>query len=228
MTTESIVFYIFLIFTGAAVLATLALYARQSLLVVYILLGVLAGPSAFGLVSDDVVIKQIAHIGVIFLLFLIGINLPPQKLLLMLRKTSVIAGVSSLLFFVLGMICGLLFGFGLVESGVIGAALMFSSTIIGLKLLPTFAGGAWYMVWLVVLLKLGVFVACTPDFVDQPQVANGASDLFVEVMGEIGRHARFAVGAPSLPLGVPVEIDAVVELMPGYGDAPPTGRYRQG
>jgi len=78
------------------------------------------------------------------------------------------------------------------------------------------------------VVKLGVFVACTPEFTDQPKVANGASDLFVELMGEIGRHARFAVGAPSLPLGVPVEIDAVVELMPGYGDAPPTGRYRRG
>ena len=95
MGTESIVFYIFVIFSGAALLATLALYARQSLLVVYILLGVLAGPAVFGLVDVAVVIKQIAHSGVIFLLFLIGINLPPQKLLLMLRKTSIIAGVSS-------------------------------------------------------------------------------------------------------------------------------------
>jgi len=137
MATESIVFYIFVIFTGAALLATLALYARQSLLVVYILLGVLAGPSVLGLVDDAEVIKQIAHIGVIFLLFLIGINLPPQKLLLMLRKTSIIAGVSSLLFFLIGVGCGLAFGFILVESAIIGAAMMFSSTIIGLKLLPT-------------------------------------------------------------------------------------------
>ncbi len=137
MGNSSIIFYIFIIFTGAAVLATLALYARQSLLVVYILLGVLAGPSVLGLVNDDVVIKQIAHIGVIFLLFLIGIHLPPQKLLLMLRKTSVIAGVSSLLFLLMGAGCGLLFGFTLIESLIIGVAMMFSSTIIGLKLLPT-------------------------------------------------------------------------------------------
>ena len=137
MGTESIVFYIFVIFSGAALLATLALYARQSLLVVYILLGVLAGPAVFGLVDDAEVIKQIAHIGVIFLLFLIGINLPPQKLLLMLRKTSIIAGVSSLLFFLIGLACGLGFGFSLIESAIIGAAMMFSSTIIGLKLLPT-------------------------------------------------------------------------------------------
>ncbi len=61
-------------------------------------------------------------------------------------------------------------------------------------------------------VKLGGFVACTPDFTDQPKVVNGASDLMVEVFGDAGRHARFAVGAPSLPLGVPVEVDAVFEI----------------
>ncbi len=61
-------------------------------------------------------------------------------------------------------------------------------------------------------VKLGGFVNCTPDFTGQPQVINGASDLIVDVLGDKGRHARFAVGAPSLPLGVSVEIDAVFEL----------------
>jgi len=61
-------------------------------------------------------------------------------------------------------------------------------------------------------LKLGGFVNCTPAFTDMPAVVNGASDLIVAVMGEAGRHARFAVGAPSLPLGVAVEIDAVFEI----------------
>ena len=62
------------------------------------------------------------------------------------------------------------------------------------------------------LVKLGAFVNCTPDFNDHPQVVNGASDLMVDVMGTQGKHARFAVGAPSLPLGVAVEIDAIFEL----------------
>jgi Kef-type K+ transport system membrane component KefB len=137
MHSESVIFYIFLIFTGAAVLATLALYARQSLLVVYILLGVLLGPSGLNWVSDPEVIGQISHIGIIFLLFLLGINLPPQKLVLMLRETTLVTGVSSLLFLIIGGSCALLFGFNLTESFVIGAAMMFSSTIIGLKLLPT-------------------------------------------------------------------------------------------
>jgi enamine deaminase RidA (YjgF/YER057c/UK114 family) len=60
--------------------------------------------------------------------------------------------------------------------------------------------------------KVGGFVNCTPDFTDQPQVVNGASDLLVSVFGEAGKHARFAVGAPSLPRGVAVEVDAVFEL----------------
>lgn len=62
-------------------------------------------------------------------------------------------------------------------------------------------------------VKLGGFVNCTPDFTDQPSVINGASNLIGEVMGDAGKHARFAVGAPSLPLGVAVEIDAVFVLV---------------
>ena len=62
------------------------------------------------------------------------------------------------------------------------------------------------------IVKLGAFVNSTPDFTDQPKVANGASDLMLEVFGEAGRHARAAVSAPSLPLGAAVEVDAVVAL----------------
>lgn len=62
------------------------------------------------------------------------------------------------------------------------------------------------------IVKLGGFVNCTPDFVDQPKVLNGASDLMVAVFGDAGKHARAAVGAPSLPLGAAVEVDAIVEI----------------
>lgn len=62
------------------------------------------------------------------------------------------------------------------------------------------------------VVKLVAFVNSTPDFTDQPKVVNGASDLFVEVFGDAGKHARSAVSAASLPLGVAVEIDAVFEL----------------
>jgi enamine deaminase RidA (YjgF/YER057c/UK114 family) len=62
------------------------------------------------------------------------------------------------------------------------------------------------------VIKLGAFVASTPDFTEQPKVANGCSDFLVAVMGDRGRHARSAVGAPSLPLNASVEIDAIFEV----------------
>jgi enamine deaminase RidA (YjgF/YER057c/UK114 family) len=63
------------------------------------------------------------------------------------------------------------------------------------------------------VVKLGGFVNSTPEFTDQPRVINGASDLMVEVFGDtVGTHARFAVGAPSLPLGVSVEVDGVFDI----------------
>jgi len=61
-------------------------------------------------------------------------------------------------------------------------------------------------------VKLGGFVNCNPDFTAQPAVINGASNLMVDVLGDAGRHARFAVGAPALPMDVAVEIDAVFEI----------------
>ena len=62
------------------------------------------------------------------------------------------------------------------------------------------------------IVKLGVFVASTPDFTDQPKVANGASELMQQVFGDAGKHARSAVGVAALPLGVAVEVDAIVAV----------------
>lgn len=62
------------------------------------------------------------------------------------------------------------------------------------------------------VVKLGVFVASTADFTQQPEVANGASDLMVAVFGDAGRHARSAVGVAALPRGVAVEIDAIIAI----------------
>jgi enamine deaminase RidA (YjgF/YER057c/UK114 family) len=62
------------------------------------------------------------------------------------------------------------------------------------------------------VVKLGVFVNSTPDYTDQPKVANGASELMAAVFGERGRHARAAVGVAALPLGAAVEVDAIIEL----------------
>ncbi len=65
---------------------------------------------------------------------------------------------------------------------------------------------------LVRVVKLTGFVNSTPDFIDQPKVINGASDFLVAALGEAGRHARSAVSAASLPLGVAVEIEAIFEV----------------
>ena len=62
------------------------------------------------------------------------------------------------------------------------------------------------------VIKLGGFVASTPDFTQQHVVVNGASDLMAEVFGDAGRHARAAVGVPALPLGAAVEVDAIIAL----------------
>lgn len=139
MVDDSIIFSIFLIFTGAAVLAALALFARQSLLVAYILLGGLVGPWGFQLVNDPDIIREIGNIGIMFLLFLLGLNLQPAQLIRMLREAIVVTVVSSLVFGAIGFGISQAFGFSLHESVVIGSVMMFSSTIIGLKLLPTTA-----------------------------------------------------------------------------------------
>ena len=62
------------------------------------------------------------------------------------------------------------------------------------------------------VVRVGGFVNATPDFKDHPKVVNGASDLFVEVFGDAGKHARVAVGYPSLPFNIAVEIEAVIEI----------------
>ena len=139
MLQSSILFSIFLIFTGAAVLAALALFARQSLLVAYILLGGLVGPWGLKLVNDAATIQEIGHIGIIFLLFLLGLNLQPAQLVRMLREAIMVTVISSLAFGIIGMLTGLAFGYSRFESLIIGSVMMFSSTIIGLKLLPTTA-----------------------------------------------------------------------------------------
>ncbi|MDB9844442.1 cation:proton antiporter, partial [Porticoccaceae bacterium] len=127
----------FLIFSGAAVLASLALFARQPLLVAYIILGAFMGPHGMGWVADVDLIAQIASIGIIFLLFLLGLDMQPQALLNVLRQVTTITLISSVLFAAAGYSIGYLFGYSWLECLIIGVAMMFSSTIIGIKLLPT-------------------------------------------------------------------------------------------
>ena len=127
----------FLIFAGAAVLAAAALYTRQPLLIAYIAVGGIAGPNGLGWISDSSMVSEISEFGIIFLLFLVGLDLQPSKLRNMVGSAIVTALVSSAAFFVITLGVMLAFGFSWIDAIVAGTACMFSSTIVGLKLLPT-------------------------------------------------------------------------------------------
>lgn len=127
----------FLVFSGAAVLATIALFTRQPILVAYIAIGSIVGPYGAGYVTDPALIGDMAEIGIIFLLFLLGLDMQPSALVHLLRESAVVGTLSSVIFFAAGIAVALLFGMSLQEAAILGAAAMFSSTIIGIKLLPT-------------------------------------------------------------------------------------------
>ncbi len=137
MVEEHLTYHLFLIFAGAAVLATVALFARQAMIVAYIILGLLLGPAVFNLVPDPELIQQISDVGIIFLLFLLGLNLHPQKLITLFKSTLLTTLTACLVFGLVGGVFSLLLGLNAVDSLIVGIAMMFSSTIIGLKLLPT-------------------------------------------------------------------------------------------
>lgn len=134
---DSIILAIFIIYGSAALMATLALFTRQSLLVAYMVLGAIVGPFGFKLVGNLALIKQTGDVGIIFLLFLLGLNLPPKKLWDMLGETSWVTFASSLVLAVISFVIMLPFGYSMTTCLVIAASMMFSSTIIALKLLPT-------------------------------------------------------------------------------------------
>lgn len=134
---QDIVFSFFLVFSGATIFATLALFTRQPLLIAYIALGALVGPFGMGWIEHPENLSDMSHIGIIFLLFLLGLDMQPAALIAVLRKATAVALVSSLVFFATGFGLSQAFAFSLTDSLVIGLAMMFSSTIIGLKLLPT-------------------------------------------------------------------------------------------
>jgi len=127
----------FFIFTGSAIVATIAIYGRQPRLVGYISLGVLIGPFGFGWVPDINLLSEISEIGIIFLLFLLGLDLQPQALVSALKKVTVVTFISSFIFSLIGYFIAHLFHYSPTECLVIGAAMMFSSTLICIKLLPT-------------------------------------------------------------------------------------------
>jgi len=139
MDFQNIIFEFVLIFSGAAIFATVFLYFKQPVILAYIGFGIAAGPWGLGLIKDPDHIEELSHIGVILLLYLLGINLKPDRLLHLFSKTAIVTLLTSLVFLLVVTLATYAFGFGFIESIIVGAALMFSSTIISLKLIPTTA-----------------------------------------------------------------------------------------
>ena len=119
-------------------IATFALYARQAMLVGYIILGLIMGPAVFKVVDSGMEAMRIAsNIGIVLLLFLLGLNLSPIKFIKVVRTTIGPTLVSSVIFTLPGIAIGYLLGFDAISITLLAISTMFSSTIIGLKLLPT-------------------------------------------------------------------------------------------
>src|SRR3989338_1030681 len=107
------------------------------MLVAYMLLGFILGPFELKLVPDAKIVTEIGEIGIIFLLFLLGLHLQPKNLVQLLRSTLVVSIGSSVFFAAVSYLLPRWFGYSPIDSIIMGTALLFSSTIIGLKLLPT-------------------------------------------------------------------------------------------
>ena len=137
VTASSLTHAFFLIFTGAAVLATLSLITRQPMIIAYIVLGVIIGPYGLKLIDDTRIMADAAEIVIMFLLFLLVLDMLPHNLIDTRKSSTLTALVSCIVFFSLGYLLAQLIGFSATECLIIGAAMMFSSTIIGIKLLPT-------------------------------------------------------------------------------------------
>lgn len=137
MEFHGILFELAVIFGGAALMATLFVFLKQPIIISYIVLGMIVGPFGFGVIGQADHIEKISHLGIVLLLFLVGLNLHLHKLVNLFKKTVLVTGATSFIFFVVFGGIALAAGFGIRDSLVVGAALMFSSTIVGLKLVPT-------------------------------------------------------------------------------------------
>ena len=138
MASTSLVASFAVIFIAAAILATLSLQLRLPMLIAYILVGAVIGPFGFGLAPAADVLSDISQFGIVFLLFLLGLDMSAGKLVSLFRQTLIVGIGSCLLFFGLGAAAGLIMRLSPSEIWILGATMMFSSTIVGIKL---FANG---------------------------------------------------------------------------------------
>lgn len=127
----------FWIFSGASVLAAIVLYTRQPLLIAYILLGILLGPSVFNVFHDTQVISSLSHVGIVFLLFLIGLDLRPRNIINSFKTAFMVVPLASIAIVGVSLPLVLVFDYEWTLALIIAISFIYSSTIIGVKLLPT-------------------------------------------------------------------------------------------
>jgi len=137
MYLDSIIYELSVIIVGAAVLGTFFLYIRQPIIIAYIAIGFIVGPNGLAFIRSTDHIEEIAHFGVILLLFIIGLNLQPLKLAKLFRRTSLLTFGTSLSFGSAAFLLALPLGYDMRGALIFGAAMMFSSTVVSLKLIPT-------------------------------------------------------------------------------------------
>jgi len=137
MDVERFMLDISVVVVCAAALSWLALLARQPIIIAYLISGVIVGPWGVGLVKDVEFVDAVSRIGVTLLLFLVGIELQPRRLIGLFKQTSLVAVGSCVTSCLIAGAFALAWRFSLTESLYIGLALMFSSTILVVKLLPT-------------------------------------------------------------------------------------------
>ena len=125
-----------LIFALTAVAASIGMFARQPLIIVYIVLGCVLGPHALGWIGESHAIEELGHIGIIFLLFIVGLDLPTKRIKNVFRQSILTVLISSVVFFGIGFGLGFLLGFESREAMITALAFLFSSTIVGVKLIP--------------------------------------------------------------------------------------------
>jgi Kef-type K+ transport system membrane component KefB len=134
---ENFILDLGIVLIGASLLSIVAIIIRQPIIIAYILCGVIVGPWGIGLIKHVEFIEIISHLGITLLLFLAGLSLHPQKLIGLFKKTSIITLANSLVAFIIAFLFALAARFNVTDSICIGLALMFSSTILVVKLLPT-------------------------------------------------------------------------------------------
>jgi len=134
---EDFIFDLSILLVGAAILSYLAVIFKQPIVMAYICSGILIGPWGFGFVKHVEFIESISHLGITLLLFLAGLCLHPQKLVGLFKTTSIIALSNAIISFIVAFLFSVAFHFSMADAVIIGLALMFSSTILVVKLLPT-------------------------------------------------------------------------------------------